>query len=112
MSVKISKPLMRALFFDAANDPEIWRWPYEYFLGNDLLLAPVTAPGVESWQVYLPRGKWVDAWTGEQLSGPLLRCTRWLAAPRICYRCFGLRALAAVAGLMIPLLRSSWSIKW
>jgi alpha-glucosidase (family GH31 glycosyl hydrolase) len=57
LSVKTSKPLMRALFFDAPDDPEIWIWPYEYFLGDDLLVAPVTEPGVESWQVCLPRGE-------------------------------------------------------
>jgi alpha-glucosidase (family GH31 glycosyl hydrolase) len=72
LSVKTSKPLMRALFFDAPDDPEIWRWPYEYFFGDDLLVAPVTEPDVESCQVYLPRGEWIDAWTGETHLGPLV----------------------------------------
>jgi alpha-glucosidase (family GH31 glycosyl hydrolase) len=72
VSVKTSKPLMRALFFDALDDPDIWSWPYEYFLGDDLLVAPVTEPDVESWQVYLPRGEWIDAWTGETHLGPLV----------------------------------------
>lgn len=72
MSVKISRPLMRAPFFDTSDDAAIWRWPYEYFLGDDLRVAPITEPGAESWQVYVPHGKWVDAWTGDQLSGPLL----------------------------------------
>jgi alpha-glucosidase (family GH31 glycosyl hydrolase) len=72
LSLKTSKPLMRALFFDASDDTEIWRWPYEYFLGDDLLVAPVTEPDVESWQVYLPRGEWIDAWTGETHLGALV----------------------------------------
>jgi alpha-glucosidase (family GH31 glycosyl hydrolase) len=63
---------MRALFLDVSDDLEIWRWPYEYFLGDDLLVAPVIEPGVESWQVYLPRGEWIDAWTGQTHLGPLV----------------------------------------
>jgi alpha-glucosidase (family GH31 glycosyl hydrolase) len=72
LSVKTNKPLMRALFFDAPDDPEIWNWPYEYFLGDDVLVAPITEPGIESWRVYLPRGEWIDAWTGETHLGPLV----------------------------------------
>jgi alpha-glucosidase (family GH31 glycosyl hydrolase) len=72
VSVKTSKPLMRALFFDAPDDPDIWTWPYEYFLGDDLLVAPVIEPGVESWRVYLPRGEWIDTWTGQTHLGPLV----------------------------------------
>jgi alpha-glucosidase (family GH31 glycosyl hydrolase) len=63
---------MRALFFDEPDDVEIWKWPYEYFLGDDLLVAPVTEPGVESWQIYLPDGEWIDAWTGVEHRGPVV----------------------------------------
>jgi alpha-glucosidase (family GH31 glycosyl hydrolase) len=62
------KPLMRALFFEY-QDERIWAFPLEYLLGNDLLVAPVTAPGAETWPVLLPAGAWVDAWTGEELEG-------------------------------------------
>lgn len=63
-------PLMRGLFFEWPDDPEIWRYPYQYLLGDDLLIAPVVEPGVERWPVYLPAGRWVDAWTGERIQGP------------------------------------------
>ncbi|MBA3875853.1 MAG: glycoside hydrolase family 31 [Anaerolinea sp.] len=69
-SVETGRPLMRALVFDWPNDPTIWDHPIEYMLGDDLLVAPVTEPGVASWQVYLPEGGWVDAWTGEPIRGP------------------------------------------
>ena len=62
-------PLMRALFFDWPNDPEIWRHPYEYMFGDDLLVAPVVEPGADTWDVYLPPGEWVDAWTDERVQG-------------------------------------------
>lgn len=69
-AVRTSKPLMRALFFEFADDQAIWEWPHQYMLGDDLLVAPVIKAGVELWPVYLPRGTWVDAWTGEEHSGP------------------------------------------
>jgi alpha-glucosidase (family GH31 glycosyl hydrolase) len=68
-SIEQSKPLMRALFFEASDDPRIWDFPYQYFLGDDLLVAPVVEPDAETWRVYLPAGEWVDAWSGEQLTG-------------------------------------------
>jgi len=70
LAVEASRPLMRALCFEAPADPEIWNWPYEYLLGDDLLVAPVVEAGAQTWRVYLPAGKWVDAWTGSIHAGP------------------------------------------
>ena len=70
LSVAMSRPLMRALCFDAPRDLEIWNWPYEYLLGDDLLIAPVVEPATANWQIYLPKGEWVDAWTGSAYTGP------------------------------------------
>jgi alpha-glucosidase (family GH31 glycosyl hydrolase) len=70
LSVSTGKPLMRALFFEVDDDERIWDFPHQYFLGDDLLVAPVVEPGAVEQSVYLPRGEWVDAWTGEQLTGP------------------------------------------
>jgi 1,3-alpha-isomaltosidase len=64
-----AKPLMRALFFET-DDERAWDFPEQYFLGGDLLVAPVTAPGISRWPVYLPDGEWVDPWTGDELTGP------------------------------------------
>jgi len=69
-SVASGRPLMRALCFDWPDDPTIWAYPLEYLLGEDLLIAPVTESGATDWEVYLPDGDWVDAWTGERRSGP------------------------------------------
>jgi alpha-glucosidase (family GH31 glycosyl hydrolase) len=69
-AVATGKPLMRALFFDWPDDPAIWDFPLQYLLGDDLLIAPVTEPGMSEMSIYLPKGDWVDAWTGEALTGP------------------------------------------
>jgi alpha-glucosidase (family GH31 glycosyl hydrolase) len=70
LAVSEGKPLMRALFFEVADEPHIWDFPYQYFLGDELLVAPVVEPGLEEQHVYLPEGEWRDAWTDERFAGP------------------------------------------
>ncbi|HEV2927432.1 MAG TPA: DUF5110 domain-containing protein, partial [Propionibacteriaceae bacterium] len=41
----------------------------QYLLGPDLLVAPVTKPGMTARQVYLPAGDWYDWHTGELVAG-------------------------------------------
>jgi alpha-glucosidase (family GH31 glycosyl hydrolase) len=69
-SVDASRPMMRALFFEVDDDSRIWEFPHEYFLGDELLVAPVIEAGAEEQRVYLPQGAWIDPWTGEELTGP------------------------------------------
>lgn len=69
LCIEHSAPLMRALFFEWPNDPRIWDFPRQYLLGNDMLVSPVTEPGAHTWDTYLPRGEWVDAWTGQSFAG-------------------------------------------
>ena len=61
---------MRALCFEVDDDERIWDFPHQWFLGDDLLVAPVTREGVSRWPVYLPKGEWVDPWRGEAIVGP------------------------------------------
>lgn len=63
-------PLMRGLFLDHPDDPEVWRWPAEFLLGTDLLVHPVTEAGATTWPAYLPAGRWVDVWDGTVVEGP------------------------------------------
>ena len=63
--------LMRPLVFDFADDPEALRQKYEYMFGPDLLISPVTEPGVTEWSTYLPKNKngWRDQRTGQHYDG-------------------------------------------
>jgi 1,3-alpha-isomaltosidase len=69
LAIETGRPLMRALLFDHASDPRIWDFPLQFQLGDALLVSPVTAPGVQRWETYLPPGQWVDVWTGSRLEG-------------------------------------------
>lgn len=63
--------LMRPLVLDFPHDPVALDQAHEFMFGPALLVAPVLAPGVTNWDVYLPQSApgWFDFWTGEQLSG-------------------------------------------
>jgi len=63
-------PLMRSLALMFPNDQNVWAYPHQYMLGDALLVAPVTEPDGCSWTGYLPVGRWVDVWTGQQHVGP------------------------------------------
>lgn len=52
---------MRPLFMDYSADPAVYAIGNEYLWGRNILVAPVTAPEVVTWPVYLPEGN--DWWT-------------------------------------------------
>ena len=79
--------------------PELGQHPSDiYLLGDHLLVAPVTEPGVTSRTVPLPGGTWVDWWTGETHEGG---ADAVLAAP------LGVIPLLVRAGAPIALLRDT-----
>jgi alpha-D-xyloside xylohydrolase len=57
--------------FDFPQDSQALDQAYSYMFGRALHVAPVVAPEVSSWPVYLPSsaGGWVDFWTGERRAG-------------------------------------------
>ena len=63
--------LMRPLVFDFADDAEALKQKYEYMFGPELLVSPVTEPGVTHWRTYLPKnnGGWYDHHTGQHYDG-------------------------------------------
>ncbi len=68
-TIATDRPLMRGLFFDWPQEPAVWERASEFLLGDDLLIHPVTRPGVTAWSTFLPAGRWVDVWTGELHDG-------------------------------------------
>ncbi len=61
--------MARPLAFDFPKDREVFDIKDQYMFG-DIMVSPVTDPGVDSREVYLPAGvDWYDFWTGKKLSG-------------------------------------------
>lgn len=75
-------PVLRALPLAFPDDPNAAAWEHEYLFGPSLLVAPVIRKveelkqgsgrraGTPRMSVYLPRGEWVDFWTGRVHRGP------------------------------------------
>ncbi|MBB4761790.1 TIM-barrel domain-containing protein [Amorphoplanes digitatis] len=64
-------PMARALYLDWPELDEAYRHDTQYMLGDSLLVAPVTAPGLSTTTpVWFPPGTWTDFFTGETLRGP------------------------------------------
>jgi alpha-glucosidase (family GH31 glycosyl hydrolase) len=61
-------PIMRPLWMEFPNDPECYEAEYQYFFGPDILVAPIMSCDHQR-KVYLPRGDWIDWWTGQRLTG-------------------------------------------
>ena len=57
-------PVMRATVLEYPDDPAARSRQYQYFLGRDMLVAPVYTEGADSVSVYVPEDGFVDLWTG------------------------------------------------
>ncbi|HOO55858.1 MAG TPA: glycoside hydrolase family 31 protein [bacterium] len=62
-------PVMRPLMLEFQEDPACAGINDEFMFGPALLVAPIMKSGQRSRKVYLPRGEWVDFFTGEKFAG-------------------------------------------
>ena len=69
-SHRTGAPILRPLLFEYPEDETTYNADDEFLLGDTLLVAPITRPGIEHRHVYLPRGCWFHYWTGERFDGP------------------------------------------
>jgi alpha-glucosidase len=63
-------PILRPLLFEFPDDAATYTADDEFLVGSGLLVAPIARPGIAYRHVYLPRGTWVQYWTGECVQGP------------------------------------------
>ncbi|WP_241499063.1 TIM-barrel domain-containing protein [Rufibacter ruber] len=71
-------PMLRPLSLQDQHDPECYHRMAEFCLGDHLLVCPITAPGVEGRNLYLPHGQWYNFWSDEVVFG---RQEVWADAP-------------------------------
>jgi len=62
-------PIIRPLLLTDPRDPRGWAIADAYGYGPSLWVAPVLEAGAREREVDLPRGDWIDYWTGEELAG-------------------------------------------
>ena len=65
---KAGLPAMRPDFYNAMDYGQS-RDMYSYFLGEDLFVCPVIERHAKTRKVFLPKGEWVDFWTGKPFTG-------------------------------------------
>jgi len=68
-------PLCRPLYYEWPELDEAYSRTGQYMFGDDLLVAPVTAPsdpmtGCANVEVWIPPGKWTNWFTGRRYEGP------------------------------------------
>jgi len=81
LSLSASKsgiPVVRPLGLTWPADARAWSSDLELTVGDALLAAPVTADGAKS-AIYLPRGRWIDLFTGAAKNGGR-ETSRWNGA--------------------------------
>jgi len=67
---KNGSTIMRPLVMDFNGDTVALNQQFEYMFGKALLVAPITEPEVNEWNVYLPESTaWYDFWTGKLFDG-------------------------------------------
>jgi len=68
-NVQKGTPVIKSLSFYDQNDKNTLDKEIEFIFGENILVAPVTAPNVKKVSVYLPKGIWFDYFTGEKYKG-------------------------------------------
>ncbi len=65
-------PAQRAMALACPDEPEAWSFDEQFFLGDDLLVAPCVRSD-DTVRVYLPEGRWRRFPTGEPVEGGRVR---------------------------------------
>ena len=65
---KSGYPMLRALIFHHPEERQCWHIDDEYYFGSEFLVCPVMNSENKR-DIYLPKGLWVNFFTGERLEG-------------------------------------------
>jgi alpha-glucosidase len=63
-------PIIRPLFWEDPSNSNYWDVEDQFYLGPDLLIAPILAEGQREREVVLPDGIWHSFWDQTSLKGP------------------------------------------
>lgn len=62
-------PILRSLHLEAHDDPESFFREEEFFLGDHMIICPISQKGGVERLMYLPKGEWYNYWTDEKVEG-------------------------------------------
>jgi alpha-glucosidase (family GH31 glycosyl hydrolase) len=90
-AARTGMPIMRPLCLTDPHDPRGWTIADAYGYGPSLWVAPVLDHGVREREVCLPRGHWIETWSGATVRGgddlvvsaPVERIPVWVRAGSI-----------------------------
>lgn len=68
-SAETGCPIIRPLVYSYQSDREVREIYDEFMLGESILAAPILKPGSKYREVYIPKGTWINYFTGEFLEG-------------------------------------------
>ncbi|RCW60371.1 MULTISPECIES: glycoside hydrolase family 31 protein [Halanaerobium] len=63
------EPMMRPLVYDYPQDQNLINIEDQYLFGRSLLVAPIIEKDSRQREIYLPAGKWIDFWNGQEYQG-------------------------------------------
>jgi alpha-glucosidase len=63
-------PLVRPCFWADVQNEALWDIEDAFLLGDSILVAPILEEAINSRQVYLPTGRWVEFWNDHPADGP------------------------------------------
>jgi alpha-glucosidase (family GH31 glycosyl hydrolase) len=64
-------PLFRPLFYADTANKKLYSIGDQFMLGPDIFAAPVLKSGATSRQLYIPKGDWIDGWSGKKVKSGL-----------------------------------------
>lgn len=67
--IKSGSPVIKSLIFYDQTDDENIKWEDQFVFNDQLLVCPVTAPDLTKLDCYLPKGEWLDYWSGQVYKG-------------------------------------------
>jgi alpha-glucosidase len=62
-------PMIKPLFYYDQEDMQTHFRTDEFMFGNHILVCPILEPNTLGRRMYIPRGTWINWWTGERVVG-------------------------------------------
>jgi len=101
-AARTGHPVVRHPFLLFPDDANTYSLRYQFMYGTEFMVARVLDPGIASVDMYLPKGNWVNLWTGELLTlnhGEWTKVPAPLGKPAVFYKQGSQMAAQFVAAL-------------